>query len=132
MIVLYLLFLSYSFVFSLSFFFFFLMIRRPPRSTLFPYTTLFRSHLRLAFKNRFQRLEPRVVGKVRTTRLLRGNRLQQFFNQFVHTSLFDEPLRSDSGGLGSGISPAGKASITSIYNFIFEFCDPILSLVQEA
>src|SRR2546422_2783364 len=25
------------------FFFFFLMIRRPPRSTLFPYTTLFRS-----------------------------------------------------------------------------------------
>src|SRR6266700_150149 len=27
-----------------SSFFFFLMIRRPPRSTLFPYTTLFRSH----------------------------------------------------------------------------------------
>src|SRR5215210_8621599 len=27
-----------------SCFFFFLMIRRPPRSTLFPYTTLFRSH----------------------------------------------------------------------------------------
>src|SRR2546430_17270351 len=26
-------------------FFFFLMIRRPPRSTLFPYTTLFRSNL---------------------------------------------------------------------------------------
>src|SRR3989442_15829993 len=26
-------------------FFFFLMIRRPPRSTLFPYTTLFRSLL---------------------------------------------------------------------------------------
>src|SRR2546425_5919353 len=25
-------------------YFFFLMIRRPPRSTLFPYTTLFRSH----------------------------------------------------------------------------------------
>src|SRR3712207_7926790 len=27
----------------MTFFFFFLMIRRPPRSTLFPYTTLFRS-----------------------------------------------------------------------------------------
>src|SRR5947199_5139981 len=27
-------------------FFFFLMIRRPPRSTLFPYTTLFRSRCR--------------------------------------------------------------------------------------
>src|SRR2546425_9722245 len=29
--------------FFLFLFFFFLMIRRPPRSTLFPYTTLFRS-----------------------------------------------------------------------------------------
>src|SRR3989454_1472428 len=29
--------------FYVSLFFFFLMIRRPPRSTLFPYTTLFRS-----------------------------------------------------------------------------------------
>src|ERR1039458_4409976 len=28
--------------------FFFLMIRRPPRSTLFPYTTFFRSHMRAA------------------------------------------------------------------------------------
>src|SRR3712207_8252963 len=27
--------------------FFFLMIRRPPRSTLFPYTTLFRSHVHI-------------------------------------------------------------------------------------
>src|ERR1022692_2098145 len=32
-------------------FFFFLMIRRPPRSTLFPYTTLFRSGNRLAGPN---------------------------------------------------------------------------------
>src|SRR2546422_11744108 len=31
------------FKYSFSLFFFFLMIRRPPRSTLFPYTTLFRS-----------------------------------------------------------------------------------------
>src|SRR5688572_32790469 len=30
----------------LRFLFFFLMIRRPPRSTLFPYTTLFRSWMR--------------------------------------------------------------------------------------
>src|SRR5256885_12856662 len=30
--------------FIFPFFFFFLMIRPPPRSTLFPYTTLFRSH----------------------------------------------------------------------------------------
>src|SRR3970282_2772497 len=35
--------LSVTFATKLSCFFFFLMIRRPPRSTLFPYTTLFRS-----------------------------------------------------------------------------------------
>src|SRR5262245_66063825 len=34
--------ICFSFM-SVSFFFFFLMVRRPPRSTLFPYTTLFRS-----------------------------------------------------------------------------------------
>src|SRR6266487_6193378 len=35
---------SFSYI---SIFFFFLMIRRPPRSTLFPYTTLFRSSARV-------------------------------------------------------------------------------------
>src|SRR5258708_40256459 len=37
-------FLYYRCVVHFPLFFFFLMIRRPPRSTLFPYTTLFRSH----------------------------------------------------------------------------------------
>src|SRR2546430_11615771 len=41
-----------------SIFFFFLMIRRPPRSTLFPYTTLFRS--RIAPHD--VQLQPRGVG----------------------------------------------------------------------
>src|SRR5438445_3304731 len=36
--------LTSSHTFLSSIYFFFLMIRRPPRSTLFPYTTLFRSH----------------------------------------------------------------------------------------
>src|SRR5258706_5879366 len=30
------------------------MIRRPPRSTLFPYTTLFRSHLRRVAQRQFE------------------------------------------------------------------------------
>src|SRR5690625_7379533 len=40
--------LSFCFLFCIFlflYFFFFLMLRRPPRSTLFPYTTLFRSIL---------------------------------------------------------------------------------------
>src|SRR5262249_15542287 len=39
--------LSYSSPLLLSLLFFFLIIRRPPRSPLFPYTTLFRGHRRL-------------------------------------------------------------------------------------
>src|SRR5437762_7539519 len=38
-----------TFHFSALFSFFFLMIRRPPRSTLFPYTTLFRSRYEYRF-----------------------------------------------------------------------------------
>src|SRR5437667_8743314 len=38
--------------------FFFLMIRRPPRSTLFPYTTLFRSR---RSQRRRQSLEPALA-----------------------------------------------------------------------
>src|SRR5216683_6777603 len=37
---------------------FFLMIRRPPRSTLFPYTTLFRSTLATTFANALSKLLP--------------------------------------------------------------------------
>src|SRR5688572_31509644 len=47
------------FVFSFGLFFFFLMIRRPPRSTLFPYTTLFRSRNR-----RSQAEDDRIVPTV--------------------------------------------------------------------
>src|SRR2546425_9832256 len=39
----YTLYIIISMCLYISFLFFFLMIRRPPRSTLFPYTTLFRS-----------------------------------------------------------------------------------------
>src|SRR3712207_9467289 len=43
-----------------SAFFFFLMIRRPPRSTLFPYTTLFRSGARFVPRALYGR--PDCVG----------------------------------------------------------------------
>src|SRR2546430_7656051 len=42
---------------NIIFLFFFLMIRRPPRSTLFPYTTLFRS-LRRRRRRTFEGGEP--------------------------------------------------------------------------
>src|SRR2546430_11435676 len=44
-------------------FLFFLMIRRPPRSTLFPYTTLFRSHPGVKYVRKLVALGE-VQGKV--------------------------------------------------------------------
>src|SRR3712207_7304797 len=69
--------------------FFFLMIRRPPRSTLFPYTTLFRSGDLLLLEEHGERegpdehedddrddrpgdLEGRVVGELRGARVPRS------------------------------------------------------------
>src|SRR6266567_6823646 len=45
--------MSLASIVILFLFFFFLMIRRPPRSTLFPYTTLFRSHPAGDLRRRF-------------------------------------------------------------------------------
>src|ERR1041384_8608622 len=49
--------MSYDLVLSCVFFFF-LMIRRPPRSTLFPYTTLFRSGPTTTFSGSRRRNSP--------------------------------------------------------------------------
>src|SRR3712207_5159526 len=43
--------------------FFFLMIRRPPRSTLFPYTTLFRSHHNI-YRGQVVELAPDMHGGI--------------------------------------------------------------------
>src|SRR2546430_12674110 len=56
-------------------FFFFLMIRRPPRSTLFPYTTLFRSPPELPCLDAANASE-RAAG--RSSRVLRGARCHYF------------------------------------------------------
>src|SRR5438270_13029907 len=52
--------------------FFFLMIRRPPRSTLFPYTTLFRSRLDQERRESRGRLEAQLKSLADT-----GERLER-------------------------------------------------------
>src|SRR5688572_33283925 len=47
------------------------MMRRPPRSTLFPYTTLFRSH---ALARRFQKIDVVEPSVAETIEILRGLR----------------------------------------------------------
>src|SRR5690349_23847373 len=54
--------------------FFFLMIRRPPRSTLFPYTTLFRSDEARAFPSFALEMEAEVTGLVEDGGRIAGDR----------------------------------------------------------
>src|SRR2546426_4703989 len=71
-------------------FFFFLMIRRPPRSTLFPYTTLFRSVPALPLARRLG-ARPHAAsrcGRVRRHRL-RRSRLRGRSEE--HTSELQSP-----------------------------------------
>src|SRR2546422_2515538 len=63
--------------------FFFLMIRRPPRSTLFPYTTLFRSVLRRDGDRRAASHDDRGRG---THRGLGGRRSTSAYRSEEHTS----------------------------------------------
>src|SRR5476651_2806743 len=53
-------------VLNLVFFVFFLMIRRPPRSTLFPYTTLFRSAVTALHQRGIAGLRGGETGGVRS------------------------------------------------------------------
>src|SRR6266850_2839315 len=58
---------------SVSFvFFFFLMIRRPPRSTLFPYTTLFRSRAQALFAGVLADRAAPLLDRADTLRLARS------------------------------------------------------------
>src|SRR3712207_7284483 len=67
---------------------FFLMIRRPPRSTLFPYTTLFRS---LALRRRV-RQQTDVIREHLATRTLYEERVR--IARDLHDSL-EQDLRSE-------------------------------------
>src|SRR5438876_6657668 len=64
------------------------MIRRPPRSTLFPYTTLFRSHLGLHHPGPVRLIpeDPRAALDVRM--------MDRFFDNYVMTPM--QKLVSDS------------------------------------
>src|SRR5256885_10842206 len=67
------------------------MIRRPPRSTLFPYTTLFRSHLRFFTRDTFTELLNE--GGWEVTELIRQDRpfLDSEIRSEEHTSELQSP-----------------------------------------
>src|SRR2546422_11592268 len=88
--------------------FFFLMIRRPPRSTLFPYTTLFRSQAMRAGDGDWFGLEVERVAQVHDYHILaRIELLLELFRcdprdpQRVQEPLPADKLPADVGGQGA-------------------------------
>src|SRR5258708_24920550 len=86
--------------------FFFLMIRRPPRSTLFPYTTLFRSRflprggVSLRFEERFVPLP----GRQGTNRDRKSTRLNSS-HQIISYAVFCLKKKNRAGYCGPFVSP---------------------------
>src|SRR5256885_11768525 len=84
--------LFYSRVVLCILYFFFLMIRRPPRSTLFPYTTLFRSATVAVPGARPVRSTPwESPAKCDDTRTTVVSRLVQVTRSEEHTSELQSP-----------------------------------------
>src|SRR3712207_8985257 len=76
----------------MSLYFFFLMIRRPPRSTLFPYTTLFRSREARPDDRRQPDKVERLHGIVEAVGDLRARAFQA---DLAHRVPELEPVRSE-------------------------------------
>src|SRR5688572_33116630 len=70
------------------------MIRRPPRSTLFPYTTLFRSHLGLG-RWMTADLRDSLVARIRERGPIR-------FGEYIDAALYDPEFGFFSRGGGAG------------------------------
>src|SRR5688572_31703686 len=70
--------------------FFFLMIRRPPRSTLFPYTTLFRSYTHItlmSIDNTQTSSHDECINRSKKSRILAGKNLSRsLMRSEEHTS----------------------------------------------
>src|SRR5436305_11802226 len=92
-------------------YFFFLMIRPPPRSTLFPYTTLFRSHTdqeRDYFMQRYHDVISSFGGKTSYDAIT--SRSEERFSRNAETDLVCRLLLEKKNAVGAGDRTADQGS----------------------
>src|SRR2546429_6513933 len=96
---------------SIISFFFFLMIRRPPRSTLFPYTTLFRSHASVTpSRIRYERLATEQTNRAsRALDRLAPLRIALLMNREDRRAVLAVT------GVGRHISVGGEADVGGLF-----------------
>src|SRR5438034_4279573 len=99
------------------------MIRRPPISTLFPYTTLFRSHTqeerthnKRATTTNHQKKSPLRLDQLADSNILRIMlELKPSRSECAHQGIRPSPSRSRSGSLpSSGASPRRRSELQCI------------------
>src|SRR5260221_2721531 len=92
--------------------FFFLMIRRPPRSTLFPYTTLFRSTVNLGVQ--FQAASSGFITGVRFYKEVDNTRAHVGSPQIpTHTELACRTLLDETASRWHGLDLSSPVSVTA-------------------
>src|SRR5438093_6395093 len=96
-----------------SFFLFFLMLRRPPRSTLFPYTTLFRSAItewRMEIRRGANELDSKANTRA-VDSLLNYETVKYFGNEEFEARRYDENLRKYEDAATKSESSLGLLNI---------------------
>src|SRR3990170_6074598 len=88
--------------------FFFLMIRRPPRSTLFPYTTLFRSP---TSPRMLSRPAPVAVSRPSTGRPARNGRSEEHTSELQSPDHLVCPLLLETRGGGDRSEPRRPVAV---------------------
>src|SRR2546429_9211167 len=110
------------------------MIRRPPRSTLFPYTTLFRSHRTTPVADR---IESRVVGIQAGYEVLRAARdplqmLEQPTTAVIATDARVERQEGSTGHDARGLASDQVSQAIRAYPLIPQPGDAVLRLRDAA
>src|SRR2546426_5550531 len=90
------------------------MIRRPPRSTLFPYTTLFRSHV----GGRDQQPAKRRLRRARRAGQLVEQRVQLFVDPIVRRKQADDGINEELHALFNERSEEHTSELQSPCNLV--------------